>query len=93
VKIVQQTTTAINLKRQQDIKVMPNPVSEQQLTIFVPEDLKTSRATFMDLNGKVINVSILINGVNTLNVRFQKGMYLLNISGDAVNYTTKIIVN
>jgi hypothetical protein len=72
---------------------MPNPVSDQHLTISVPEDLKTSRATFMDMNGKVITESILTNGVNTLNIRFKKGMYLLNISGEEVNYTTKIVVN
>jgi hypothetical protein len=72
---------------------MPNPVSDQHLTISVPEDLKTSRATLKDMNGKVICEEMLIQGINTLNIRFQKGIYLLNISGEEVNYTTKIVVN
>jgi len=92
VKIVQQTATALNIQKQNDIKVMPNPVSGQPLTIFVPDDLITSRATFMDMNGKIISEKSLNPGVNTLNVRFGKGMYLLNISGEEVNYTTKIVV-
>lgn len=93
VKIIQQTTTAINILKQSKIKVMPNPVSGQQLTISTPEDLKTSRATFMDLNGKIIAEKMLISGNNSMKIGFPPGLYLLNISGDEVNYTTKIVVN
>jgi len=93
VKIIQQQGTALNIQIQNEIKVMPNPVSDQHLTISIPENLKSSRATFMDMNGKVIAEKSLNPGINTVNIRFGSGMYLLNISGKAVNYTTKIIVN
>ncbi|HAQ21319.1 MAG TPA: hypothetical protein DCR40_19120 [Prolixibacteraceae bacterium] len=93
VKIIQQNITAIILQKQNDIKVMPNPVSGQHLTISVPEDLKTSRAIFMDMNGKVIAKNLLVSGANLMNIKFPRGMYLLNISGQEVNYTTKIVVN
>lgn len=93
VKIIQQNITAIILQKQNDIKVMPNPVSGQHLTISVPEDLKSSRATFMDMNGKVIAKNLLVSGNNSMNISFPRGIYLLNISGKEVNYTTKIVVN
>ena len=93
VKIVQQNITALILQKQYDIKVMPNPVSGQHLTISVPEDLKSSRATFMDMNGKVIAKNLLVSGNNSMNISFPRGIYLLNISGKEVNYTTKIVVN
>jgi hypothetical protein len=72
---------------------MPNPVSGQLLTISVPEDLKTSRATFMDMNGKILAENMLNAGTNSVNVSFPRGIYLLNITGEEVNYTTKIVVN
>lgn len=93
VKIVQQLITALNTQKQNDIKVMPNPVSSQALTISVPDDLKNSRATFMDMNGKVLAQNLLFSGVNSVNLSFPRGMYLLHISGKEVNYTTKIVVN
>jgi hypothetical protein len=93
VKIVQQQITAASLIRQPDIKVMPNPVSDRPLTISVPEDLKISRAVFSDLNGKIILTCRLSAGLNSVTVNFPRGLYLLNISGEDVNYTTKIVVN
>ena len=93
VKIVQQLATAMNIQKQNDIHVMPNPNSGQPLTISIPEDLKYSRARFMDLNGKVVSENSLGSGINTVNICFPKGLYLLNISGKELNYTTKIVVN
>jgi hypothetical protein len=72
---------------------MPNPVSDRPLTISVPEDLKISRAVFSDLNGKIILTCRLSAGLNSVTVNFPRGLYLLNISGEDVNYTTKIVVN
>jgi len=93
VKIVQQPTTAINLILQSEIKVMPNPVSGQQLTISIPEGLKVKTARFTDMNGKVVYESVLTEGGNTMNINFPRGIYLLKIIGQEVNYTTKIVVN
>ncbi len=93
VKIVQQQATVINLIRQNEIKVMPNPVSGQRLTIFIPDGLKVRNAKFTDLNGKVVTKNSLTEGTNTLDIQFTHGIYLLNISGPEVNYTTKIVVN
>jgi hypothetical protein len=93
VKIVQQMITALNTQKQNDIKVMPNPVSGKPLTISVPDNLKSGRAVFTDLSGKVVSTNTLFSGVNSVAVNFPRGLYLLNISGDDVNYTTKIVVN
>jgi len=93
VKIVQQQETAVNQIKQNEIKVMPNPVSGGKLTISIPEELKTSRARFLDINGKVISEDILCSGINSVTINFRSGIYLLNIMGQEVNYTTKIVVN
>ncbi len=93
VKIIQQIGTAVNLIKQSQIKVMPNPVSGGQLIISLPEELKTSRARFIDINGKVISEDFLFSGINSVTVNFRSGIYLLNILGQEVNYTTKIVVN
>ena len=93
VKIIQQTITAINLILQSEIKVMPNPVSGQRLTISIPEGLKVKSAGFTDMNGKVVSESVITEGNNTMNIKFTHGIYLLKIKGPEVNYTTKIVVN
>lgn len=93
VKIVQQPTTTINLILQNEIKVMPNPVSGQQLTISIPEGLKVKSARFTDMNGKLVSESVINQGNNTMNIKFPHGMYLLKITGPEVNYTTKIVMN
>ncbi len=93
IKVVQQPITGISLMEQLKIKVMPNPVSGQPLTISLPNELKTCRAVFTDLNGKVMSAAVLYSGLNSVAVNFPRGLYLLNISGDDVNYTTKIVVN
>jgi hypothetical protein len=83
----------LHTQKQNDIKVMPNPVSGKPLTISVPDNLKSGRAIFTDLSGKVVSTNTLFSGVNSVVVNFPRGLYLLNISGDDVNYTTKIVVN
>jgi len=93
VQIVQQPATALNLILQGEIKIMPNPVSGHQLTISIPEGLKAKSARFTDINGRVLSHNILTEGNNTLNIKFPHGIYLLNITGTEVNYTTKIVVN
>lgn len=93
VTIVQQTVLAINSQFQNEIKVRPNPVSNQQLIISMPEELKTSWARFLDMNGKVLVQNQLQSGENSVSISFPRGMYLLNINGSDVNYTTKLVVN
>jgi len=93
VKIIQENQTGINDLMEGKIKVMPNPVSGHQITISIPENLNASHARFTDLNGKLIYEKKLTLGDNTINIRFPNGLYLLNISGPEVNYTTKITVN
>ena len=93
VKIIQQMPTAINLLKQNDIKVIPNPVTEQQLTISIPNGLKAKSARFTDMNGKVMAESLLTEGNNAVNIHFPPGIYLLKITGPEVNYMTKIVMN
>lgn len=93
VKIIQTTSTALNIILQNEIKVMPNPVSGQHFTISIPEKLKVRNARFLDINGKLISEDLLTTGSNEMNISFPHGLYLLNISGPEVNYTTKIVVN
>jgi len=93
INIVQQPATAINQILQNEIKVMPNPVSGQQLTISIPNGLKAKSARLTDINGRLLSTNILSEGLNTVNIKFSHGVYLLNITGTEVNYTTKIVVN
>jgi hypothetical protein len=91
IKVVQQIPTAINLVLQSEIKVMPNPVSGP-MTISIPEGLKVKSAVFTDMNGRAMAESILHEGNNALNIQFPRGIYLVRISGEKVNYTTKMVV-
>ncbi len=93
INIVQQQATAIGILKQNEIQVMPNPVSEQKLTVSLPENMKVARGILMDLNGKVLSHIQLFSGINSMNISLKSGMYLMNISGTGVNYTTKIVVN
>jgi hypothetical protein len=93
VEIVQQLGTALNPTTSSEIKVIPNPVSDQQVIISVPRDFKSGRATFLDLNGKILAENRIFSGENQVRVMFPSGMYLLHISGSELNYTTKIVVN
>jgi len=94
VKVIQQTLTGINIQKQSEIHVMPNPVSNQQLlSITIPDNLKSIRGIFMDLNGKVIDETTLYSGKNAYRLNFTKGMYILNITSPELNYRTKIVVN
>jgi hypothetical protein len=93
VKVVQQLATAINVIKQNDIMVMPNPVSGNQLTITIPEGLKVKSARLTDINGKLMSENAVSPGINEVNVSFPHGLYLLNINGPEVNYTTKIVIN
>jgi len=93
VRIIQGYPAAVNDQVESTIKVMPNPVQGQQITILIPDNFKASRARFMDMSGRVIYEGILSGGNNSVNVRIPNGLYLLHISGEEVNYTTKIAVN
>jgi len=93
VKIIQQKPVAVSDPVEGKIRVMPNPVSDHQLIIFIPENYKTSRARFMDMSGRVIYEDRLSAGDNPVNVTLPNGFYLLNITGSKISYTTKIAVN
>ncbi len=93
IKIQQLNTTGINIHKQSEIKVMPNPISGQQLIISIPADLKVKRARFMDITGRIVLEKELGNGDNTVNINLPPGLYLLNVTGSEVNYNTKIVVN
>jgi hypothetical protein len=75
------------------IKIMPNPVSGEQLIISVPANINASHARLMDIYGKLIFEKALLSGDNSMNITCAHGLYLLNISGPVLNYTTKIIVD
>lgn len=93
VKVVQQPATSIDLIRQSDIKVMPNPVSGNQLSIAIPEGLKVNTARFSDINGQLVGEHVLNTGINTLDIKLPNGLYFISITGAEINYTTKIVVN
>jgi len=92
-KLVQRLITGTNKITESDIQIMPNPVSGNQLTINIPDGIKVTSARFTDLNGKLMAVKLLTSGNNKLNVDLANGLYLLNITGPEINYTTKIVIN
>lgn len=93
IKIVQQPGTGIDLIHQNDIKVMPNPLSGNQLTVVIPQGLKVMKARISDINGQAVEEHKINEGTNTLQVYLPNGIYLLGIIGPEVNYTTKIVIN
>jgi hypothetical protein len=92
-KIIQQYPEKINNLMEGKIKVMPNPVSDEQLIISIPENGQASHARFIDLTGKLVYECILTAGDNVMNIKLPQGLYLLNVLGPEINYTTKITVN
>lgn len=93
INIVQQQATGMSQDYLSEIKVMPNPVSHRKLNILFPGELTSGHATFVDLSGKVREEKKLTSGNNLLNLGLPSGMYLLHISGNQVNFTTKIVVD
>jgi len=93
VKIIQQLSTPVITLTQSEINVFPNPVTDQQITISVPETFGNGLARIMDLNGKILSEHRIVSGNNLLNIKLKSVIYLLKISGKNLNYTNKIIVN
>ena len=92
-KIIQQYAEKIDNLMEGKIKIMPNPVSGEQLIISVPANINASHARLMDIYGKTIYEKSLLSGDNSMNIKCPHGLYLLNICGPEVNYITKIVVN
>jgi hypothetical protein len=92
-KIIQQYPEKIDNPVEGKIKVMPNPVSGDQIIISIPENIKSSHARLMDIYGKLIFEKVLLSGDNSMNITCAHGLYLLNISTPAFNYTTKIVID
>jgi hypothetical protein len=74
------------------IKIKPNPVTGGHLSIYIPEELPVKRARFFSITGEIKYETELTTGDNYMDINLPDGLYLLNISGTRVNYTTKIII-
>jgi hypothetical protein len=85
------TTSAIEATNKVDIKVYPNPASTvinlETNTPFINADY-----ILKDLLGKTILSGKILNGNTTIEIEnLSKGIYLLNVGGDAKKQTFKIV--
>lgn len=92
VKIIQQDVSAVDNINNSEISILPNPVLNNQITVILPDGIQKSIAKFIDLNGKVMLVKTVLSGENIITLPFSKGLYLLNIVGSDVNYSSKVVV-
>ncbi|MCL9808151.1 T9SS-dependent M36 family metallopeptidase [Flavobacterium luminosum] len=77
------------------INIYPNPTNGN-LNISIDRDVTDSVITIVDLNGRVVysENTQSISGVKTLNLnQLQSGIYILNIKGENINHSQKIILN
>jgi len=83
--------TGINGTSQNDVEVKPNPFTNE-IYVNIPSDCNECKVTITDLSGRDIYNNILNAGNNEIDLpQIVSGFYLINISGNKVNYSTKII--
>ncbi len=90
------TTLGINYFKNEDmIRIFPNP-SNGNITIRINQFSGKVNLQVVDLNGRVVyslkNTDFSIEKDVNLS-QLQKGMYVVKIDGDALQYTKKIILN
>lgn len=77
------------------ISIYPNPVdSRKMLNIKLPESNTPVQLRISDLSGKIVQMQELTDNVNTLSLQgITKGIYIIRLSSNAFNYTSKIVVD
>lgn len=78
------------------IRIYPNPAPKGQLNIYINQFVGKVTIQVADMNGRIVykltdsdfNIEKSIN-LNSL----QKGMYILKVSNETINYSEKIIIN
>jgi len=84
--------TDINATSTNDIEVMPNPFTNNRINVSIPDNCNECTITITDLSGRIIYNNIIYSGTNEIYLQqIVPGLYLLNITGNNVNYSTKII--
>ena len=84
-----------NFNREDDFQVYPNPTNGD-LNIRINNFAGKTTIQVVDINGRIVDEyrNIDFNVEKTINVnKLQSGMYLIKVSGDALNFTKKIIKN
>ncbi len=91
INVVQSPYTDSEIVKEDQVRIMPNPVSKnEQLSIHIPGNIKTSRVQFIDMSGKIVGEKSLNGVVNNINIKLPTGLYVLKILGEEINYTTKL---
>lgn len=87
------TLNTENYIKKIDVKVYPNPSSNQQMSIKLPADVKVDNITVFSVIGKkVVEIKNPNSSNATIDIRVsQKGMYLLRIQTNNVTITKKLI--
>ena len=83
--------TGLNDVLSAGIKVMPNPMTQDYVSIVLPEVGTNCTATITDFAGRVLHKTPIFVGNNQVDFNIMPGVYLLTISGNNLNYTTKLI--
>jgi extracellular elastinolytic metalloproteinase len=90
------TSLAVNQFSKNDkINVYPNPAPRGQLNIRINDFVGKINIQVADLNGKVVYklTDSNFNIEKTINLNaLQKGMYILKLSNESINFTEKIII-
>jgi extracellular elastinolytic metalloproteinase len=74
------------------LKVYPNP-TETELIIQTPNNLGEVTISLMDINGRIVfrKQTELFNSISINTSGLNSGLYILNITGDGMDYNEKIV--
>jgi hypothetical protein len=92
VKIIRENIVGIHDGNAEKIVVKPNPVSGNQLYIYIPQNLSVKRARLYTPAGALMSDHSVYEGENELKVSLDRGIYILSLSGKGFSYTTKVVV-
>ncbi|WP_306353329.1 T9SS-dependent M36 family metallopeptidase [Flavobacterium sp. '19STA2R22 D10 B1'] len=89
-------TLSVNYFEEQGmIKVYPNP-TKGLINVYINQFVGKLNIQIVDLNGRVVYTEkeSQFNGEKSINIgHLQTGMYILQVTGDQLNYSKKIILN
>lgn len=71
------------------ISIYPNPTSEM---IYFNNSVEFQQVSIFDLNGKIVQETLLNNGENSLPINLNSGIYLMKFEGTKGTLTKKLMV-
>jgi hypothetical protein len=87
-------TTGIDNPSGANIRVYPIPANEK-LFVELPENNSSYKLTVVDISGRVVDNKLIVAGESEYQLdisAYDKGLYILQLNSDKVNYRTTIVI-